>query len=148
MQADEALRPLHRSQQLGHRNRRRIRCEDRIFLHDAIERRVHLFLLFHILDDGLDDDVAIGKIGFVRSPLQPRADRVFLLRRDAALLDWSLGKLRQRFLDPGKSFVEIFLLDFEDSHVESGRSANLCDSGTHQTTTEYANFFDFHYASR
>ena len=40
------------------------------------------------------------------------AVNVFLLRRDSALLDRPLGKLRQRFLDPGKSLVEKLLLDF------------------------------------
>ena len=68
------------------------------------------FFSSDIFNDGLDDDVAIGQVGFVRRPLETRADRVFLLRRDPALLHRTLGKLRQRFLDPGKTFVEILLL--------------------------------------
>ena len=85
MQPHKPLRPLHRSQQLRHRNRRSIRSENRIFLHDAIQRRIHFLLLVHILDDGLDDDVAIGEVGLIGRTFEPRSDRAQAPRR--AMLD-------------------------------------------------------------
>ena len=55
-----------------------------------------------------------------------------------------LGEFRQRLLDAGKTFVEILLLDFEHSDVESGRGRDLRDARAHQSATENANFLDFH----
>ena len=56
---------------------------------------------------------------------EPRANFIFLLCRDAALLRRPLGKLRQRLFDSGEALVEIFLFDFEDGHVEAGSRRNL-----------------------
>ncbi len=84
VQADEALGALYRGQEFGHRDRGSVGGEDGIFLHDAVERGIHLLLFFHVLDDGFDDDVAVGEVRLVGRALKPGADRVFLLGRDAA----------------------------------------------------------------
>ncbi len=90
------------------------------------------------------DNVAVGQVSLVGRAPKPRADRVFLLRRDPTLLDRPLGKLRQRFLNPSKPLVEKLLLHFKHSDVESSRSANLRNARPHQPATENSNLLDFH----
>ena len=51
-----------------------------------------------------------------------------------------LGELRQRLLDPGKTFVEKLLLDFEHGDVEPGRGRDLRDARAHQPATENTTF--------
>ena len=144
MQSDKPLRALGRSQKFGDGNGRRIRSEDGVLLHDAVEGRVHLFLVLDILDDGFDHDVAVSQVLLVGRALEPRADGVFLLGRDATLLRRPLGKLGQRLFNPGKALVEKLLLNFEHGHVEPSRRGDLSDSRAHQATTENANFLNFH----
>ena len=144
VQPNKPLRTLYRSQQLRHRNRRSVRCKNRILLHDPVNRGIHLLLLFHILDDGLNHNVAIGQVRLVGRAFEPRADRIFLLRRNPALLHRPLGKLRQRFLNPGKPFVEKLLLNLKHSHIKPSRSANLRNARPHQSTAKNTNLLDFH----
>ena len=144
MQPDEALGALGRSHQLGHADGRSVGGEDGVFLDDGVELRVGLALLGHVLDDGLDDDVAVGEVLHVGGALEPRLRGGLLLGGDAALFDAALDETRQRLLDAGKAFVEklLFLLEHDDVAARGGR--DLRDAGAHQSTTEYANFFDFH----
>ena len=144
MESDEPLRPLHRSQKLGHGNRRSIRSKDRILLYDGVDRCIHLLFLFHVLDDRLDDDIAIGQVRTVRSALQSSASPVLLLGGNTTLIDRALRKLHQRFLNPGKPFVEIFLFDLEYRDVKSSHSANLRNAGSHQSTTQNTDFLNLH----
>ena len=139
MQPDKTFRTLRGSQEFSNGNRRGIRGEDRIFLHHAVQRGVDLFLLVDVLNYGLNDDVAISQILLAGRALKAAADhlRTFLER---ALL----GKLGQRFLNPRKSFIEIFLLNFEHSDIETSRGRNLRDTRTHEATAQHANFLDFH----
>ena len=127
MQSHEPLRALGGSHHFRDRDRGRVGRKDRIFLHDRVQGRVHLFLLIEILDDGLDDDVAIGEIPFVGGPFQagPNGlgsffDRTFL------------GKFGERFFDPGESFVEKLLFDFEHGDMKPGGCRDLCDAGAHE----------------
>src|SRR6185312_14576712 len=101
---------------------------------------VHFLLLRHVLDDGFDDDVAVGKILALGRAFEPGERVGFLLLGDAALVWWALGKLAQRLLNTGKALVEILLFDFEDGGVESGHGTDLRDARAHQPTTKYANF--------
>ena len=144
MHSDEALRALGGGHQLGNRNGRGVRGEDGVFLHNAIERSIHFFFRGNALDDGFDDDVAIGQAFLPSRALQPRANLIFLLRRDPALLRRPLGKFAQRLLDSGKSLIQKLLLNFEDGRVESGHRRNLGDARSHKPATENADFFDFH----
>src|SRR5207248_849292 len=139
VQPDKTFRTLRGSQEFSNGNRRGIRGEDRIFLHHAVQRGVDLFLLVDVLNYGLNDDVAISQILLAGRALKAAADhlRTFLER---ALL----GKLGQRFLNPRKSSIEIFLLNFEHSDIETSRGRNLRDARTHEATAQHANFLDFH----
>src|SRR5262249_28770700 len=102
--------------------------------------REYLLLLFHVLDDGFDDDVAIGECLRLGHALEPRAD---LLRRlfQRALL----GKLGQRFLDPGKALIEKRLLLLQHGHVITGGRADLGDARSHQPAAKHAYFFNNHF---
>ncbi len=144
MQTDEALGALRGSHQLGHADGRSIRREDRVFLDDGVELRVSLALFGHVLDDGLDDDVAVGKVLHVGGALEPRLRGRLLLGGDAALFRAALDQPRERLLDAGKTLVEKLLFLLEHDHVATRCGRDLRDARAHQTTTEYANFFDIH----
>ena len=103
-----------------------------------------LALLGDVFDDGLDDDVAVGQFGDAGAAFQPRLRCRFLVGGQATLFDAALDQARQRLLDAGKAFVEKLLLLLKHDDVESCRGRYLRDARAHQTTTEYANFFDFH----
>ena len=77
-------------------------------------------------------------------PLSRACAAVFCSAVDAALFDAALDQARQRLLDAGKTFVEKFLLLLENHDVEARRGRDLRDARAHQSTTEYANFLDFH----
>src|SRR5206468_6342299 len=91
------------------------------------------------LDDGFNDDVAIGKVGSLGRALETGANgfRRFFQR---ALL----RQLRQRLLNSSKAFIEKFLFDFEDSDTEPRSSRDLGDARAHQAATENADFLDIH----
>src|SRR4029077_7072850 len=108
---------------------------------------IHLLLFLDLLDDGLNNNVAIGQVRLVGRAFEPRADRVLLLRGDPALLRRSLRNLCQRFLDPGKALVQKLLFPFEHRDRKSSRSANLRNAGPHQPATEYTNLLDVHSVS-
>ena len=81
----------------------------------------------------------LGQVLLARRALQPGKDRIgrFLnapFRRE----------LVERFPDGGKTLLDKFLVDFQDSHIESGSGRDLSDSRAHQAATEHANFLDFH----
>ena len=55
-----------------------------------------------------------------------------------------LGEFGQRLFNPGKTFVEILLLDLQHSDVVARRSRDLGNAGTHEAAAQHANLFDFH----
>ena len=77
-------------------------------------------------------------------PLSRACVAVFLFGGDAALFRAALDQTRQRLLDAGKALVEKLLLLLEHDDVETRGGRHLRDARAHQTTTQNANFFDFH----
>ncbi len=139
MQPHKAIRPLGRRRDFRNRDGRSVAGKDCVFLHDRVQRGEHLLLFFRILNDGFNNDVAMRQGTTVRRALQPRADS---LRR---LLQFAfLGKLGQRFFNPGKTFVEKLLLLLQHRHVIAGSRRNLRNAGPHQATAQYANFLNVH----
>ncbi len=110
----------------------------------AIDRRIHLLLLFTFSMMASITMSQSARSALLVVPLSRARIASFCCRRDPALFDRPLGKLGQRLLNPGKALVEILLLDFKHSHIKPSRSANLRNAGTHQPTTENANFFNLH----
>ena len=72
MHADDALRRGRRGRDLGHRERGRVRREHRIRTADARELGEELLLGGELLDDRLDDEVAVGEIGELSRRRQER----------------------------------------------------------------------------
>jgi len=66
-------RGLHR--QLDDRKGRRVRRDDRVRVHDRVQFAKDRALDLEILDDGLDDEVAIREIRQVRRPRDSSDDR-------------------------------------------------------------------------
>ena len=97
-----------------------------------------------VLDDGLDDDVAVGEVFHVGGALQARLGFGFLLGGDAAFGRTALDQAGQRFFDAGKTFVEEFLFLLEHHHVAARGGRDLRDARAHQSTTQNSNFLDFH----
>ena len=48
------------------------------------------------------------------------------------------------FLNSSKTFIEIFLIDFEHRDVESSHRCHLRNTRAHQPTAQNAHFFNFH----
>ena len=142
VQADEALRALGRGQKLGDRDRGGIGREDGVFLHDAVERCVHLFLLVDVFDDGLDDDVAVGQVLHVSRAFEPRAHS----SAGASLSGPFSANLASDFSMPAKPLSRNFCSTSSTvtSNPASGR--DLRNTRTHQPATQNANFFDFHFS--
>jgi hypothetical protein len=135
MQADELLRPARCHRKFRNRERRSIRGEDRIFLHDLVELRICLALELRVLDDRFDHDVAVGEVAERNGPLQAAEARVEL-----PLLDGP-GKI---FVDPSEARVDKLLFHFADDGVVARLRRNLRDAGAHQATAEDADFLDHH----
>src|SRR5271165_3488665 len=144
VQADEALGALGRRHELGHADGGSVGGEDGVFLDDGVELRVGFALFGHVLDDGLDDDVAVGEVVHAGGAFQPRLRRRSLFCGDAAFVNAAFHQPRKRLLDAGETLIDEFLFLLQHDDIESRRGCNLRDAGAHQTTTEYANFFDFH----
>src|ERR1044071_9793807 len=84
VQADKAVGALGGCRNFGDRDGRGVAGEDGVFLYDRIKRREHLLLLIHVLDNGFNNDVAIGQILLAGDALQPGARPLGLFRRNAA----------------------------------------------------------------
>src|SRR6185312_11035809 len=117
--------------------------EDCVSFHDSIQRAEHLFLFFHVLDDGFNNDVAIGKVALTGRPLDAGPRLFGFFRRDARLVRL-LCEFRERFLNPGKALIQKLLFLLQHGYVITRGRADLGNARAHQPTTEYAYFFNLH----
>ena len=143
VQAAEPIRPLRRRRQLGDAQRRGVRDEDRVRPDDLLERRVGLPLVVEVLDDRLDDEVAV--LQALERRRAARGSPSVVSRVPAATLP--LPRLVQELLDPADALVERDVVDLADDRLVAGRRADLRDTGSHQPAAEHANRFDFHHAT-
>ena len=84
---------------------------------NGLDLRVGLLLDLDVLDDGLDDEVAILEVRKARRAGQVREDGRLLFRRDLALLD-AAG---QELVDAADALLEHVLVHLEDEGLEPGR---------------------------
>src|SRR5262249_6130675 len=139
VQPNKAILPLRGSGNLRDGNRRSVAGKDCVFLDDGVERRESLLLLSQVLDDGFNDDVAVGQVLRIGGAFEPRTNGLHWLFQ-SALLD----KFGERLLNSGKAFIKEFLILLHYSYVVTSSSADLGDAGTHQATAENSNFLDSH----
>ena len=94
--ADGPFGALEHRCDLGHRERRCVRREDRIVADDRLERAKELVLDVEVLERGLDHDVAAREVGEVGREAQPAHRRVARSLVELALVDLA----RQEVADP------------------------------------------------
>src|SRR6267142_6007538 len=140
MQTDKALRSLGSGGDFGDGERRSVAGKNRGRRAQRIERAKKLTLGGKLLDDGLDDDVAIFQIVQRSSALQASANFTFLGFCNRVFLD----EASEIFLDALQPFVHNIRADFAHNGGEASLRANLRDSRAHQATPYDANFLNRH----
>ena len=130
--ADDALRRGRRGRDLGHRERGRVRREHRIGTADARELGEELLLGGELLDDRLDDEVAVGEIGELSRRRQ---------EREVERLDLSLLHLaREEVADAVARLLAQVRGDLPADRFEAGLDAQLRDARAHRPETHDADF--------
>ena len=115
MHADEAIGARRERGHLRDGKRGGVAGENRLLRTDLIERAVKLALCRKLLDDGLDDDVAVFEIIEIGRAAQAGARFVAVRRLQRALLH----KPRQILVDRLQAFIQQLLRDFAHHHRRS-----------------------------
>jgi hypothetical protein len=129
---------------LGHRGhlvdveRRSIRSEDALGLHDPVELREDFFLDVHVFEDGLDDDVGVGELIVVVGELHRLAKLPRLFLRHAALLDLIHEHAHHGLL----GFVDGCLVGVDHVYRDAGLRERDCDARSHRSRANDAGFLD------
>ena len=110
MPADHAFRTRGRRSDFVHVEIRRVGGEDGALLHDPVELAEDFFLDVHVLEHGLDDEVAVGEV-FECQRARQQAHALFnVFRLEAA----ALGGVLVVLADHRDAAVEGFLLRLHD----------------------------------
>lgn len=109
-------------------------------LDDSVESRVELALVLEVLDDRLDDQIAVGKIVQIRCAGQPPQSLLFLVCRQLALADGFV----EGAPDAIETLGEELVIHLSGDRFVARLGADLGDSRTHQTTTDNTDLFDLH----
>src|SRR5207248_971415 len=107
---------------------------------DRVQLRPDLLLDVEVLDNGLDDEVAVGERLEVGRAAHARERRVALGRRELALLDLA----RVPLLDPREALVHEALLDVAERDLEARLRRDLRDAVPHLSRSEDADPPDLH----
>ena len=102
MQTDKSVRPLGSTSDFRDRQGRRVACKNRRRRTERIQRPKKFSLRRELLDDRLDDDVAILEVFDLGGALEPSADFILRRFRDGALL----GQPIQVLVDALKPLVQ------------------------------------------
>jgi hypothetical protein len=113
-----------------------------VLAQNAVEHAIRLGLLLDVLDDRLDNQVAVLQVLEPGRSSQVPENFVLFLDGDLALLDTA----GQELLDATHPFLQEPVLDFTDDRLVARRRAHLRDSRTHQPATQHAYRFDRHIA--
>ena len=112
---------------LGHRQRRRVRRENRVGPDDPLEVTKELELGAEVFHDRLDHEIAVGEVGEVGRQ-RKRPERVFALDRPHLLLvDLALEKVR----DAVSRLLCELDRHFATDGLEAGFDRQLRDTGAH-----------------
>ena len=106
----------------------------------ALDGLVGAGLLVEVLDNRLDDEVAVLEIVEARRALQIAERLVARVRRDLSLVD-AVG---QELLDPPQPLLEKGLLDLADDRLVAGLRRDLRDAGAHEAAAEDAHRTNLH----
>ncbi len=140
MHAHHALGRRRRGGDLRHRERRRVRREDRVRPADALELGEQGALRLELLDDRLDHEVA-GREGLeLGRRLEARDRAVPLLLRALALLDLA----REEVTDPRRGRLAELVGDLAPDDGEARLDRDLRDPGAHRAEPDDSDLLDLH----
>jgi hypothetical protein len=134
MHADDPGRMMRRHRDLGHRQRRGIRGQDRCLRDDGVEFGEDLPLQAEVFGDCLDDEVGVLEIGQRGGEGDPIEELFLLIFAEFAALDRAVGGVLQVAAAAGQPVV--VLLDTDDA--EAAASEDLRDAGTHRSQADHA----------
>ena len=117
---------------------RGVRRKDRALLHDAVELAEHILLHIHVLEDGLDHEVAIGEILELERRCKKRHPLVDVRSRDSSALRRALVVLAY---DP-EAAIERLLLHLDDRHRNAGVGEVHRDTAAHRAGADDADLLD------
>src|SRR5688572_12198054 len=137
--ADHLLGPPCRRAELHDRDRAGVAGEDRPVGHDVpVELAEDRHLRRLVLDDGFDDQLAIGEVGEVGRERQPRQRSVTCRLAELAGVEPAVERLHQ----PSPSRLGGGVVDLVHHDVEPRPGAHLCDAGAHQPASHDTHTFD------
>ena len=125
--AAHPLGPFGHHRQLDDREGRRVRGEDRLVLDGEVEPAEQLLLDVEVLDDRLEDEIAVGQRVQVVRGRDPREDLVALALVELAPLDL----LVERLAEPGDHGIGGLLLTGPEDHLDARLGRHLRDAGSH-----------------
>jgi hypothetical protein len=135
--ANDLVRPLRNRSESGDRYRRCIGSENRILLHDRIQRFEHLTLDLELLGDCLDDDDGVAQIREVLRRANAANNR-FLVRGDQSFfIDITLQALVDGLHPAGKKFFR----NVAHHHVEASARGYLSNAIAHRARAHYTEDF-------
>ena len=135
MQAHETIRTGRGGSHLGDRETGGVRREDRVLGTLPIEGPEKVFLHFDVLDDRLDDHVAIGQVLQGHGSDQATQGRVTIGGFELPLLHRTIQLLSDRF----QARLQEAFVDFPNHRFVAGGSAHLGDPAPHQPTADDPN---------
>ena len=125
--------------ELHDRDRAGVAGEDRPLVgHEPVELAEDVGLHLLVLDDRLDDELAVGHVGQVGGEREPRHGGVALLLGELAGAEAAVERLHE----PAAPGLGGRLVDLADEHVEPGSGAHLGDPRAHETASDDADAFD------
>ena len=132
VEPDKLVRPGGRRRELGDTDRGRVRAEQRVRADHPLDRREHRPLGVDVLDDRLDDEIALGQRLEARRPAETAHRGVTLLGRQLA----PCHAVAEKPLDPAQAGVHRRLVHFSHDSPVPGLGAHLRDARAHQPTAE------------
>ena len=136
--ADHVLGAAGGGRDLVHVERRGVRGQDGARLHDPVEAREDLLLEVHVLEHGLDHQVAVGEGLAVGHAVEQVHAPVDLFHRHAAAAGGALVVLA----DDAEAVVDPALLRLDDRHADAAVGEVHRDAAAHRAAAEDADLLD------
>ena len=138
MAADDLIRTLDGSRQLGRGQSRGVGCENGVCRADLIQLSQQFFLQIHALEDNFHNEVSISSSLAVNRGLKTSQQLVLVLLGDLLLL-YHEGQVIGDRLDTA---IEELLLDVNHGDIVTVGQEYFCNARTHVAGAEYTNFHD------
>lgn len=142
VQTHEVLGALRGGGHVTDGQRRGVRREDRVLGADLVERREQLALDLEVLDDRLDDQIAVAHVGELGRERHTAQDGGLVVLGELALGDGLAEELVDLALALGAGGV----VHLTHDHVQTRLGGDLGNARAHETATDDADLLDVHSA--